>query len=70
MGFKSPCFLNIVLSSNWLGHRPFTAKITGSSPVGTTNLADVAQLVERVICNLEVVGSNPSIGSNAAVAEW
>lgn len=22
-------------SSNWLGHRPFTAKITGSSPVGS-----------------------------------
>ena len=24
-------------SSNWLGHHPFTVKITGSSPVGVTD---------------------------------
>ena len=29
--------LLIALSSNWLGHHPFTVKITGSSPVGVTD---------------------------------
>ena len=27
----------IAPSSNWLGHHPFTVKITGSSPVGVTD---------------------------------
>lgn len=38
-------------------------KVRGSSPLITTN-AEVVQLVERQICNLNVVGSRPIFGSN------
>ena len=31
--------------------------------------ADIAQLVEQLICNQWVGGSNPSIGTNGAIAQ-
>ena len=33
------------------------------------NNADIAQLVEQLICNQWVGGSNPSIGTNGAIAQ-
>ena len=40
-------------------------QVTGSNPVPRTKIlnAHVAQLVERLICNQDVVGSNPILGS-------
>ena len=34
-----------------------------------SNNADIAQLVEQLICNQWVGGSNPSIGTNGAIAQ-
>ena len=33
-------------------------------------IADVAQLVEHLICNQTVVGSNPIIGSGPTGIDW
>ena len=37
--------------------------------VGLLVNADIAQLVEQLICNQWVGGSNPSIGTNGAIAQ-
>ena len=48
---------------------PFHGGNTGSIPVGVTResdireCADVAQLAEQLICNQQVIGSSPIIGS-------
>ena len=42
---------------------PFHGGNTGSIPVGVILLADVAQLAEQLICNQQVIGSSPIIGS-------
>ena len=48
---------------------PFHGGNTGSIPVGVTEhkifvmYADVAQLAEQLICNQQVIGSSPIIGS-------
>ena len=42
---------------------PFHGGNTGSIPVGVI-CADVAQLAEQLICNQQVIGSSPIIGSN------
>ena len=45
-----------------LTHSPFTAAFTGSNPVQVTikiNSAGLAQLVEQLTCNQQVVGSSP-----------
>ena len=41
---------------------PYKQRVTGSSPVGPI-YADVAQLAEQLICNQQVIGSSPIIGS-------
>ena len=41
---------------------PFHGGNTGSIPVGVI-YADVAQLAEQLICNQQVIGSSPIIGS-------
>ena len=51
---------------------PFHGGNTGSIPVGVTSIkqciisyrADVAQLAEQLICNQQVIGSSPIIGSH------
>ena len=46
---------------------PFHGGNTGSIPVGVIMIfsfrADVAQLAEQLICNQQVIGSSPIIGS-------
>ena len=60
--------------NNWLHGQavktsPFHGGNTGSIPVGVTEYkifvmyADVAQLAEQLICNQQVIGSSPIIGS-------
>ena len=48
-------------------HLPYKQRVTGSSPVGPTfNLivyANMAQLAEQLICNQQVIGSIPIVGS-------
>ena len=52
-------------------HLPYKQGVTGSSPVGPISYkisifffyADVAQLAEQLICNQQVNGSSPLIGS-------
>ena len=51
-----------------LRHRPFTAVTGVQIPLESfiTNrmlYADVAQLAEQLICNQQVIGSSPIIGS-------
>ena len=46
----------------------FTIK-THEVQVGLLVNADIAQLVEQLICNQWVGGSNPSIGTNGAIAQ-
>lgn len=38
-------FLNKLLWTNWLSHCPFTAKIAGSSPVGSTSILEMPFLI-------------------------
>ena len=42
---------------------------THAVQVGLLVNADIAQLVEQLICNQWVGGSNPSIGTNGAIAQ-
>ena len=42
-------------------YHPLDGLLDQQIPLGF--FADVAQLVEQLICNQQVVGSNPSIGS-------
>ena len=62
------------IADNWLHGQavktsPFHGGNTGSIPVGVTEYkifvmyADVAQLAEQLICNQQVIGSSPIIGS-------
>ena len=37
--------------------------------LSSNRIADIAQLVEQLICNQWVGGSNPSIGTNGAIAQ-
>ena len=47
-----------------LTHMPFTHALTGSNPVQVTIFfADLAQLVEQLTCNQQVVGSIPIVGT-------
>ena len=46
----------------------FTIK-THEVQVGLLVNADIAQLVEQLICNQWVGGSNPSIGTSGAIAQ-
>ena len=50
-----------------LRHRPFTAVTRVRFPLesflGYRIYADVAQLAEQLICNQQVIGSSPIIGS-------
>ena len=62
-------FLNIWLRGQAVKTSPFHGGNTGSIPVGVTEYkifvmyADVAQLAEQLICNQQVIGSSPIIGS-------
>ena len=47
---------------SWLERRPVTAEVTSSSLVWV-DYADMAQLAEQLICNQQVFGSSPNIGS-------
>ena len=47
---------------------PFHGGNTGSIPVGVI-YADVAQLAEQLICNQQVIGSSPIIGSFGPLAQ-
>ncbi len=42
---------------------PFHGGNRGSNPLGVIFNADVAQLAEQLICNQQVIGSSPIIGS-------
>ena len=46
-----------------LRHRPFTAVTRVRFPSESFRYADVAQLAEQLICNQQVIGSSPIIGS-------
>ena len=46
-----------------LRHRPFTAVTRVRFPSESFRCADVAQLAEQLICNQQVIGSSPIIGS-------
>ena len=35
-----------------------------------SHFADVAQLAEQLICNQQVSGSSPLVGSNGRIPEW
>jgi hypothetical protein len=50
--------LKISLPGNW-----FAGIVTASSEAG------IAQLVEQLICNQQVIGSNPIAGSSSPSAE-
>ena len=60
---------NIWLLGQAVKTSPFHGGNTGSIPVGVTEYkifvmyADVAQLAEQLICNQQVIGSSPIIGS-------
>ena len=43
-------------------HSAVNRVVAGSSPIGSID-ADVAQLAEQLICNQQVIGSSPIIGS-------
>ena len=47
---------------SWLERRPVAAEVTSSSLVWV-DYADMAQLAEQLICNQQVFGSSPNIGS-------
>ena len=61
--------INIRLRGQAVKTSPFHGGNTGSIPVGVTEYkifvmyADVAQLAEQLICNQQVIGSSPIIGS-------
>ena len=60
---------------SWLERRPVTAEVTSSSLVWVVFIsrffwivrynADMAQLAEQLICNQQVFGSSPNIGSRS-----
>ena len=62
-------FSNVWLLGQAVKTSPFHGGNTGSIPVGVTEYkifvmyADVAQLAEQLICNQQVIGSSPIIGS-------
>ena len=57
-----------------LRHRPFTAvtrvRISLGSFYYITIYADMAQLAEQLICNQQVIGSSPIVGSYGWIPEW
>ena len=63
------CKRQIWLHGQAVKTSPFHGDNTGSIPVGVTEYkifvmyADVAQLAEQLICNQQVIGSSPIIGS-------
>ena len=56
-----------------LRHRPFTAVTWVRIPLGSfyyiTIYADMAQLAEQLICNQQVIGSSPIVGSFGPLAQ-
>ena len=54
-------------------HRPFTAvtrvRISLGSFYYITIYADMAQLAEQLICNQQVIGSSPIVGSFGPLAQ-
>ena len=52
----------MLLSSNWLGHSPFTGKLAGSSPVRST-IADMVDWFRHQPDKLDKVGSIPAIST-------
>ena len=49
---------------SWLEHLPYKQGVTGSSPISPTIFsAEIAQLVEQLICNQQVPGSSPGFGT-------
>ena len=60
-------FSNVWLLGQAVKTSPFHGGNTGSIPVGVIMTfsfrADVAQLAEQLICNQQVIGSSPIIGS-------
>ena len=56
-----------------LRHRPFTAvtrvRISLGSFYYITIYADMAQLAEQLICNQQVIGSSPIVGSFGPLAQ-
>ena len=60
-------FSNVWLLGQAVKTSPFHGGNTGSIPVGVIMIfsfrADVAQLAEQLICNQQVIGSSPIIGS-------
>ena len=52
----------LFLDSSMVEHSAVNRVVVGSSPVGPIR-ADVAQLAEQLICNQQVVGSTPTVGS-------
>ena len=63
------CAISLWLRGQAVKTSPFHGGNTGSIPVGVTEYkifvmyADVAQLAEQLICNQQVIGSSPIIGS-------
>ena len=57
-----------------LRHRPFTAvtrvRISLGSFYYIIIYADMAQLAEQLICNQQVIGSSPIVGSFGWIPEW
>ena len=57
-----------------LRHRPFTAvtrvRISLGSFYYIIIYADMAQLAEQLICNQQVIGSSPIVGSYGWIPEW
>ena len=69
MDISSPIFfLTFWLLGQAVKTSPFHGGNTGSIPVGVTcffkqKVADMAQLAEQMICNQQVIGSSPIVGS-------
>ena len=55
-----------------MGERlPYKQRVGGSSPsTSTIFYADLAQLVEQLTCNQQVVGSIPIVGTIVALHMW
>ena len=58
----------MALSSNRLGHKPFTLAMLSSTLTSVTSIySSIAQLVERMTVNHDVTGSSPVGGAKRQV---